>query len=158
MLNEPFLKITNGPRPPYEIERPQMTIEFKIDQQLLGDGVKSADVAAVHVAVGDTVESGQIVMELETEKAVMELPCPHAGKIAKILVKKGDTITPGQAVLSIEGEANGCRRHVKAVGGDGTCFRCYCRSRFRFPFSGQSQWRRQGGDREGNARQVRCDA
>lgn len=82
-----------------------MTIEFKVEQQLLGDGVKSADVAAVHVAAGDTIEAGQIVMELETEKAVMELPCPHAGKVAKVLVKKGDTIKPGQAVLSIEGSA-----------------------------------------------------
>ena len=86
-----------------------MTIEFKIDQQLLGDGVKSADVAAVHVAVGDTIEAGQIVMELETEKAVMELPCPHAGKVTKLLVKKGQTIEPGQAILEIEGTgpANG---------------------------------------------------
>ena len=79
-----------------------MTIEFKVEQQLLGDGIKSADVAAIHVSVGDTIEANQIVMELETEKAVMELQCPHAGKIGKILVKKGDTITPGQAVLSIE--------------------------------------------------------
>ena len=79
-----------------------MTIEFKIEQQLLGEGIKSADVAAIHVAAGDTIEANQIVMELETEKAVMELQCPHAGKIVKILVKKGDTIKPGQAVLSIE--------------------------------------------------------
>ncbi|HEY0984974.1 biotin/lipoyl-containing protein, partial [Schlesneria sp.] len=74
-----------------------MTIEFKVEQQLLGDGIKSADVASVIVAVGDTIEAGQIVMELETEKAVMELPCPHAGTVTKILVKKGDTVKPGQA-------------------------------------------------------------
>ena len=79
-----------------------MTIEFKVEQQLLGDGIKSADVAAIHVAVGDTVEVNQIVMELETEKAVMELQCPFAGTVGKILVKKGDTIKPGQAVLSLE--------------------------------------------------------
>ena len=79
-----------------------MTIEFKVEQQLLGDGIKSADVAAIHVAVGDTIETDQIVMELETEKAVMELQCPYAGTVTKILVKKGDTIKPGQAVLSIE--------------------------------------------------------
>ena len=79
-----------------------MTIEFKVEQEMLGDGVKSADVASLLVEAGDTIEAGQAVMELETEKAVMELPCPHAGKIAKILVKKGDTIKAGQAVLSIE--------------------------------------------------------
>jgi pyruvate dehydrogenase E2 component (dihydrolipoamide acetyltransferase) len=79
-----------------------MTIEFKVEQQLLGDGIKSADVAAIHVAVGDTVSVDQIVMELETDKAVMELQCPYAGKVLKVLVKKGETITPGQAVLSLE--------------------------------------------------------
>ncbi|WP_373651449.1 2-oxo acid dehydrogenase subunit E2 [Schlesneria sp. DSM 10557] len=79
-----------------------MTIEFKVEQQLLGDGIKSADVASVIVAVGDTIEAGQIVMELETEKAVMELPCPHAGTVTKILVKKGDTVKPGQAVLTLD--------------------------------------------------------
>jgi pyruvate dehydrogenase E2 component (dihydrolipoamide acetyltransferase) len=79
-----------------------MTFEFKIDQQLLGDGVKSADVAAIHVAVGDTIEAGQIVMELETEKAVMELPCPQAGKVSKLQVKKGQTIEAGQTILVIE--------------------------------------------------------
>ena len=79
-----------------------MTIEFKVEQQLLGDGIKSADVAAIHVAVGDTVSVDQIVMELETDKAVMELQCPYAGTVVKVLVKKGDTITPGQAVLSLE--------------------------------------------------------
>ncbi|WP_010584758.1 2-oxo acid dehydrogenase subunit E2 [Schlesneria paludicola] len=77
-----------------------MTIEFKADN--LGDGVKSGDVAAILVAVGDTIEPGQIVMEIETDKAVLPLPCPHGGKITQILVKKGQTITPGQAVLAID--------------------------------------------------------
>lgn len=82
-----------------------MTIEFKIEQQLLGDGVNSADVAAILVDVGDTIEAGQIVMELETEKAVMELPCPHAGKVEKILVKKGDTVKAGQVLLTLDSAA-----------------------------------------------------
>ncbi len=82
-----------------------MSIEFKVDN--LGDGVKSADVAAIHVSPGDVIEAGQIVMELETDKAVMELPCPHAGKIAQVLVKKGETVKPGQAILSIEPSASG---------------------------------------------------
>lgn len=77
-----------------------MAIEFKADT--LGEGVKSGDVAAIMVAVGDTIEPGQIVMEIETDKAVLPLPCPHGGKITKILVKKGQTIEPGQAILTIE--------------------------------------------------------
>ena len=76
-----------------------MAIEFKADN--LGDGVKSGDVAAIMVAVGDTIEADQIVMEIETDKAVLSLPCPHAGTVTQVLVKKGQTIKPGHAVLTI---------------------------------------------------------
>lgn len=94
-----------------------MTIEFKVEQQLLGDGIKSADVAAIHVAVGDTVEVDQIVMELETEKAVMELQCPYAGTVEKILVKKGDTIKPGQAVLALDSKGTAAPASAAATAG-----------------------------------------
>jgi pyruvate dehydrogenase E2 component (dihydrolipoamide acetyltransferase) len=77
-----------------------MPTEFKLPQ--LAEGVDSADVAELHVSPGDTLEAGQIIMELETDKAVMELPCPHAGKVVEVLVKKGDTVKVGQPVLQIE--------------------------------------------------------
>ncbi|HEY4261789.1 MAG TPA: 2-oxo acid dehydrogenase subunit E2 [Schlesneria sp.] len=77
-----------------------MAIEFKADS--LGDGVKSGDVASIMVAAGDTIEAGQIVMEVETDKAVLPIECPHAGTVAQVLVKKGQTIKPGAALLSIE--------------------------------------------------------
>lgn len=77
-----------------------MAIEFKADS--LGDGVKSGDVASIMVAAGDTIEAGQIVMEVETDKAVLGIECPHAGTVAQVLVKKGQTIKPGAALLSIE--------------------------------------------------------
>ena len=76
-----------------------MAIEFKPN---LGDGVKSADVAALHVAAGDKVEAGQIVMELETDKAVLEIAITQAGTVSKLLVKKGDTVNVGAAVLMLE--------------------------------------------------------
>jgi pyruvate dehydrogenase E2 component (dihydrolipoamide acetyltransferase) len=87
-------------------------LEFKLPQ--LAEGIDSADVADLHVSPGDTIEAGQIVMELETDKAVMELPCPHAGKVDKVLVKKGDTVKVGQTVLTMEAvgtaaEANGAK-------------------------------------------------
>ncbi len=80
-----------------------MAIEFKPN---LGDGVKSADVAALHVAAGDTVEVGQVVMELETDKAVLEILADQAGTVSKLLVKKGDTVNAGSAVLVLEQSAN----------------------------------------------------
>jgi pyruvate dehydrogenase E2 component (dihydrolipoamide acetyltransferase) len=80
-----------------------MAIEFKADS--LGDGVKSGDVASIMVAAGDTIEAGQIVMEVETDKAVLPIECPHAGTVSQVLVKKGQTIKPGAPLLSIEPSA-----------------------------------------------------
>ena len=64
-----------------------MSVEFKVPE--LGEGVDSAEVAQIYVSEGDTIEADQNVMELETEKAVADLPCPHAGTIAKIHVSRG---------------------------------------------------------------------
>ena len=85
-----------------------MATEFKLP--LLAEGIDSADVAELHVAEGDTITADQVLMELETDKAVMELPSPQAGKIAKLLVKKGDTVKVGQPILLIDAvgaESNG---------------------------------------------------
>ncbi|AMV16882.1 dihydrolipoyllysine-residue acetyltransferase [Planctomyces sp. SH-PL14] len=82
-----------------------MSMEFKLPA--IGEGVDSADVAEVLVQEGQTITAGTNVLELETEKAVVEVPCPHAGKISKILVKDGDTIKVGQAILVIDGAAAG---------------------------------------------------
>jgi pyruvate dehydrogenase E2 component (dihydrolipoamide acetyltransferase) len=67
----------------------------------LGEGVESADVAAVLVKTGDVVSANQPVLEPETEKAVMEVPCPHAGRIEAISVKPGDKVRVGQGVLKV---------------------------------------------------------
>ncbi len=67
-----------------------MAIEFKLPE--LGEGVDSADISRILVSPGDEIEADQTVMELETEKAVADLPCPHAGKVAQLLVSEGDTV------------------------------------------------------------------
>jgi pyruvate dehydrogenase E2 component (dihydrolipoamide acetyltransferase) len=77
-----------------------MSMEFQLPN--IGEGVDSADIAELLVAEGDTIEAEQIVMELETDKAVVELPCPHAGTIEKLLVSEGDTIAVGQTLFSLE--------------------------------------------------------
>jgi pyruvate dehydrogenase E2 component (dihydrolipoamide acetyltransferase) len=82
-----------------------MSIEFKLPS--IGEGVSSADVAEILVSPGDTISADQVVMELETEKAVVELRCPHAGKLESLLVKTGDTITVGQALMKIAGVDSG---------------------------------------------------
>ena len=87
-----------------------MTVEFKLP--LISEGVEAADIAAVHVHEGDMVEAGQIVLEVETEKAVAEIPSPQAGRIGKILVKPGQTVKIGELLLTIDecGSAGGERR------------------------------------------------
>ena len=80
-----------------------------IDVQLpdLGDGIESGDVLAVHVAVGDTVEKGQTLIEIETDKATVDVPSTEAGKVAKVHVKAGDTLAVKSAIVTLEGAAGG---------------------------------------------------
>jgi pyruvate dehydrogenase E2 component (dihydrolipoamide acetyltransferase) len=54
------------------------------------------------VAEGDVVKPGQALLEVETDKAVIEVPCPPGGRIAKVLVRKGDTIKVGQPLVLLE--------------------------------------------------------
>jgi pyruvate dehydrogenase E2 component (dihydrolipoamide acetyltransferase) len=79
-----------------------MNVDFKLPE--LGENVTSGDVVSVLVREGDVIAANDGVLELETEKAIVEIPCPHAGKIRKVHVAKGQTVKVGQTVLSIESE------------------------------------------------------
>jgi pyruvate dehydrogenase E2 component (dihydrolipoamide acetyltransferase) len=74
-----------------------MAREFKLPE--LGEGITSGVVATVLVAVGDTIALDQPVLELETDKAVTEIPSPIAGKITKLSVSEGQTIEVGSLIL-----------------------------------------------------------
>ena len=78
-------------------------LEFMLPN--LGEGIETADVAEVLVSVGETIKADQPVMELETEKAVMQVPCPFAGVIEEISVRAGDSVGVGQAVLAVRSGA-----------------------------------------------------
>ncbi|MBC7818110.1 MAG: 2-oxo acid dehydrogenase subunit E2, partial [Planctomycetaceae bacterium] len=80
-----------------------MAIEFKLPE--VSDGVKTVDIAEIKVKAGDVITAGQAVMDLETEKAVVELECPHAGTVAKVHVSAGQTVAIGAPLLSIESGA-----------------------------------------------------
>jgi len=77
-----------------------MATEFKLPD--LGENIASGDVVTVFVAEGDVVKPGQALLEVETDKAVIEVPCPPGGRIAKVLVKKGETVKVGQPLVIIE--------------------------------------------------------
>jgi pyruvate dehydrogenase E2 component (dihydrolipoamide acetyltransferase) len=68
----------------------------------LGEGADSGVVVNLFVKEGDTVASGQAILELENEKAVASIPSTAAGVVSKIFVKPGDRIGIGQRILSVE--------------------------------------------------------
>ena len=82
-----------------------MAIEFKLPE--VSEGVTSVDVAEIRVKEGDVIEAGTIICEVETDKAVAEIPCPHAGKITRLLISSGMSISPGTTILEIEPVAAG---------------------------------------------------
>ncbi len=71
----------------------------------LGDGIDSAVVLSILVAVGDTVADGDTILELETDKAVAPIPSTGSGKVEAILVAEGDTVRTGVPVIRIEGDS-----------------------------------------------------
>ena len=68
----------------------------------LGDGVAQGDVLKVLVKIGETVKLEQSVLELETDKATVEVPSSLAGVVKDIRVKAGDKVKPGQTVLIVD--------------------------------------------------------
>ena len=77
-----------------------MAIDVKLPE--LGENITAGDVAAVLVSPGDQVEKDAPLLELETDKAVIEVPAPEAGVVAAIHVKAGDTINVGDTIASLE--------------------------------------------------------
>jgi pyruvate dehydrogenase E2 component (dihydrolipoamide acetyltransferase) len=77
-----------------------MAVEFKLPG--LGDGIKSADVVKVLVQVGDVVSAGQTVIEVETEKAGVDVPCPIAGTVTQVRVAAGAKAEIGAVVLVLD--------------------------------------------------------
>ncbi len=75
-------------------------IEFKLPA--LGENIEQGDLVRLMIAPGATVSEGQAVMELETDKAVVEVPSSVSGTVHEILVKEGDKIKVGQVVFTAE--------------------------------------------------------
>jgi len=74
--------------------------EFKVPE--LGENVASGDVAKVLVSVGDTVKKEQPVIELETDKATIEVPSSVSGVVKEIKVKKGDKVSVGAVIFTVD--------------------------------------------------------
>src|SRR5438132_459219 len=68
----------------------------------LKEGVESVEVNAVKVAPGDVVAKDQPLLEVQADKAALDVTAPTAGKIVEILVKAGDEIKIGQPYCTID--------------------------------------------------------
>ena len=75
--------------------------EFKLPD--VGEGLTEADIVRWHVKPGDTVTVNQIIVEIETAKAVVELPSPYAGVVDSLLVAEGVTADVGTPIISVKG-------------------------------------------------------
>ena len=74
--------------------------EFKVPE--LGENVEQGDVTRVLVKVGDAIEKEQSVIELETDKATVEVPSAVAGVVKEIKVKAGDKVKVGAVILTVD--------------------------------------------------------
>jgi pyruvate dehydrogenase E2 component (dihydrolipoamide acetyltransferase) len=74
--------------------------EFKLPD--VGEGLTEAEIVRWHVKVGDLVKVNQIIVEIETAKAVVELPCPFEGVVAALMADEGETVDVGRPIISVD--------------------------------------------------------
>lgn len=91
--------------PATEPAEPAASATVEVPLPELGEGVDSGDVVALLVAVGDSVEEEQGLVELEIDKGVVEMPAPAAGVVTALHVKEGDSASVGQLIATLETSA-----------------------------------------------------
>jgi pyruvate dehydrogenase E2 component (dihydrolipoamide acetyltransferase) len=77
-----------------------MMQEFKLPD--LGEGVHEGEIVDVLVSVGDSVEEGQPILTVETDKATVEIPSPYTGAVKEIKVKPGEMVRVGTVLMVFE--------------------------------------------------------
>ncbi|MFH1872247.1 MAG: 2-oxoglutarate dehydrogenase complex dihydrolipoyllysine-residue succinyltransferase [Pseudomonadota bacterium] len=82
-----------------------MIIEVKVPQ--LSESVVEATLSAWHVKEGDAVTRDQNLIDIETDKVVLELPAPDSGVIVKIIKGNGETVVAGEVIAQLDTEAKG---------------------------------------------------
>jgi pyruvate dehydrogenase E2 component (dihydrolipoamide acetyltransferase) len=78
-----------------------MSQSFKLPD--LGEGIHEGEVLAVPVSVGQEIKEGDIILEVETDKAAVEIPSPYTGRVEEILVKPGDIVNVGDVMMTFSG-------------------------------------------------------
>jgi len=72
----------------------------------LGEGLQEAEIVEWHVKAGDTVKADQLVVSVETAKAIVDIPAPYDGVVAKVYGGDGDILHVGEPLMAFEGEGD----------------------------------------------------
>jgi pyruvate dehydrogenase E2 component (dihydrolipoamide acetyltransferase) len=89
----------------------------------LGEGLHEGEIVKMHIAPGQTVTDEDIIMEVQNDKAIVEVPCPVNGKVTEVMAKDGQVMRVGEVVAIIEAEgelpeqAPAAENHGQAAGG-----------------------------------------
>ncbi len=78
-----------------------MAVEFKLPD--LGEGIHEAEIVSVKFKEGDTVKEDDVLFEVETDKAMVEIPSPYSGVVEKMHVQEGQTVNVGIVMVSFGG-------------------------------------------------------
>ncbi|HST81386.1 MAG TPA: dihydrolipoamide acetyltransferase family protein [Kineosporiaceae bacterium] len=81
----------------------------------LGEGLADAELLHWHVAVGDTVTLNQVIAEVETAKAAVELPSPYAGQVLALHVAEGETVMVGTPIITFQLSGDHAQSETKAA-------------------------------------------
>jgi len=84
----------------------------------LGEGLQEAEIVAWHVKAGDTVKADQLLVSVETAKALVDIPAPYDGVVARTYGGEGDILHVGEPLLGYEGEADAGTVVGRLEGGD----------------------------------------
>ena len=82
-----------------------MAKSFKLPD--LGEGIHEGEILSVEVSAGDEVKEGDILLEIETDKAAVEVPSPFTGTVKEVLVKPGDVVQVGDVLVTFSGDEDG---------------------------------------------------
>jgi pyruvate dehydrogenase E2 component (dihydrolipoamide acetyltransferase) len=96
---------------PQAAPAPAGAAEFRLPE--LGENIEQGDLVRLMISPGAKVSEGQPIMELETEKAVVEVPSSVGGIVKELKVKEGEKVKVGQLIFTLEGGAAGAPAPVK---------------------------------------------
>jgi 2-oxoisovalerate dehydrogenase E2 component (dihydrolipoyl transacylase) len=86
--------------------------QFKLPD--VGEGLTEAEIVTWRVKPGDTVKVNDIIVEIETAKSLVELPCPWAGTVTDLLVAEGQTVAVGTPIIAVSTDLPAAEAKAKA--------------------------------------------